>query len=253
VDLVRDLSAIGYVAKDIAHRTGISEADVIAIRIRHNIEPARGKRLDTRVHPDRLETISLMTGAGHADAVIADALDITAGEVSRLRGVYQLPTPRRDLGLRLEVIETIIKMHSQGATMAETADAIGVHKTTIARLFRRLGWTWGSHNIGARQKPSITRDFIRAGVKAGLSASQIADQNGIARAFVSRVLSEEGLTPHRPLKTVAQHWETIRPLIREGLSTAEITRRTGIGGGTIRKVCRRYNVRPADGRTRRDA
>lgn len=243
VAFIRQRSAEGWSGAVIADAVGITEDMVSAIRIRHGIEPAHGRRVDIRVAPRRLETVERMTADGRTDAEIATELGLAEpSTVSRYRARYRLRTPRTDLGLDMARVFGILEMHASGSTMAVAAAAYGCDISTIARMFRRQGWTWGRANCGGRNR----RDDIRAAVvnaaADGLVPSEIAERVGVSRGRVSAIIGEMGLATRRQRPSAETTAARIRLLLSTGCSRDQVARDVGVSMRQIERISRRFGI-----------
>jgi transposase len=239
--------------RQIADELGVSEDIVVMMRIRHDIVGVKGARHDVRLSAEKRSIIAKLTHEGRSDREIAEAIGVRyPSTVARHRASYSLPSPRRDLGLDVRVVAIIIAEHRRGSTMAQAATLIGVHQSTIARLFRRQQWTWGQANKGRSQvSGSLNQDAIAAALATGMTPSLVAEELGVSRALVSRVIRRRGIVAHSDIWTPERRREQISPFVQQGLSVVDIARKIDLSDRQVAKICKRYDLKPADGRKRR--
>lgn len=189
VDLVRAMCLSGLGARPIADAVGVTEDEIVVMRIRHDIEPGGGRREHMRLSPEKRKIIADMTLAGENDFTVAQRLGVSPTTIRRHRAAYHLPSPRRDIALHLDTMLEILQLHACGWKQEDVASRLGLHRATIVRLFRRLGRKWGRHNI-RRPPDEALRDAIVALVNDGVIPSEIARRVGKPRSIISRMLRE---------------------------------------------------------------
>lgn len=191
VERVRELTEAGWSGETIATSIGVPLDTITVMRLRHRIEPMR-PRPDARLPKQTRDTIARMTEAGATDGEIAAAIGVSRPNlVSRHRAAYRLPSPRKDLSVRPEVVQSILDMQADGMTMTAIARRTGYHRDTIMRLYDRVGLPHGHNGAGSIARTNwLLRDQIVRLVNRGLTPTQIAQETGQARSSVARILRE---------------------------------------------------------------
>lgn len=245
VRIVFELSAQGKFADEIADHLNAGIDQIVMIRIRHDIDPAGGRREWCRTPEYKRKCIHTLTLTGYSDSQIALQLGTSPQMVRRHRASYRLASPRRDLDKQPAAQDKLLQLRDRGLSQKSAASELGYSYSAVHRFVRRhrIFWPEARGNQPLKSSREIFADAIRSG-ETPSSAALIA---GVTRKTASIWIKELELEP-APTHHSANINALIRDLAASGTTASYIAARTGITINAVRRRANRMSVILVDGR-----
>lgn len=201
--------------------------------------------------------------AGASVARLVTDLGVARSRVNRVLKLAGIPRRKEPTlwAMPPAMRARIIRAHESDLTGPEVADLVGVDQSLVYRVWkseglqRRQPRRSGGRKLPARKKtpvhvegqrrklPQEARDaWIETQYRDGLSMQQVADQVGVSRSTVAKVLRARGVPsrpPVRPQKLSGPEQAAVAARYRDGASLEAVAAEFGVAQETVLNILKR--------------
>jgi hypothetical protein len=159
--------------------------------------------------------------------------------------------------------EAVLRMYGEGTSLSRISMKTGLQQLSVGRVLVDAGLIASPAEdeeiaslrislAGSQLPPVITErsdeflEQLAAGIRAGRTQRQIAEDTGVSQNVVQRVVRERGLSERKTnqVHVMDRRREELQDLVDQGMSVHQISLRMGHDRVTVDKTIERLAIRP---------